>query len=161
MADVPDGPLNDDARGMMSRRRVLQALGAAAVATPLSVFAQGRCIRSFGTPACNTAPIPPVFEPTGWRTVALDHLAFQVAEYRKEAAFYIALMGWTLRSDDGKQAILDVGDWGSVVFREAPPRTFEAANAGRGGPGGPVRAMVQSVLLRHRALERAGRSRPS
>ena len=47
---------------------------------------------TFGTPACNTSDIPPVFAPTGWKTVALDHLVFQAADYRKEAAFYIALM---------------------------------------------------------------------
>src|SRR5206468_9180927 len=27
---------------------------------------------------------------------------------------------WKLRSDDGKQAVLDVGDWGSVIFKQAP-----------------------------------------
>jgi hypothetical protein len=31
---------------------------------------------------------------------------------RKEAAFYMALMGWKLRRDDGKQAVLDIGGWG-------------------------------------------------
>ena len=72
---------------------------------------------TFGSPACNTADITPVFEPTGWKTVALDHLTFRAADYRKEAAFYIALMGWKLRSDDGKQAVLDMGDWGSAIFR--------------------------------------------
>jgi len=46
-----------------------------------------------------TAPITPLFEPTGWKTVGLDHLTFEVADYRKEAPFYAALMGWTLRSD--------------------------------------------------------------
>ncbi len=59
-----------------------------------------------------TAPIKPVFAPTGWKTVALDHITFRMADYRKEAAFYIALMGWKLRSDDGKQAVLDIGALG-------------------------------------------------
>jgi catechol 2,3-dioxygenase-like lactoylglutathione lyase family enzyme len=27
-------------------------------------------------------------------------------------------MGWKLRSDDGSQAILDIGDWGSAVFKK-------------------------------------------
>jgi hypothetical protein len=31
-------------------------------------------------------------------------------DYKKEAAYYMALMNWKLRSDDGKQAVLDVGD---------------------------------------------------
>jgi catechol 2,3-dioxygenase-like lactoylglutathione lyase family enzyme len=67
-----------------------------------------------------TAAIRPVFAPTGWKTVALDHITSQMPDYRKEAAFYIALMGWKLRSDDGKQDVLDIGDWGSAIFREAP-----------------------------------------
>jgi catechol 2,3-dioxygenase-like lactoylglutathione lyase family enzyme len=42
------------------------------------------------------------------------------ADYQKEAAFFIALMGWKLRSDDGKQAVLDIGDWGSAILKHAP-----------------------------------------
>jgi len=32
-----------------------------------TALSQGRCIRAYGTPACNTDPIKPVFERTGWR----------------------------------------------------------------------------------------------
>src|SRR5471032_3397821 len=119
--------------GMLSRRRLLQALGVAAVCAPLSALAQGRCMLTFGTPACNTTGITPIFEPTGWKTVALDHITFRAADYRKEAAFYIALMGWTLRSDDGTQAVLDMGDWGSAIFKSAPASSFDAP-AGGGRP---------------------------
>jgi catechol 2,3-dioxygenase-like lactoylglutathione lyase family enzyme len=129
---------------MISRRRVLQALGAAAVGTPLSALAQGRCMLTFGTPACNTTDIKPVFEPTGWKTVALEHLTFQVADYHKEAAFYIALMGWKLRSDNGEQAVLDLGDWSSVIFRQAAPGGLEAAAAATGARGRGSRAVVES-----------------
>src|SRR5438552_8858063 len=129
----------------LSRRRLLQALGVAAVGAPLSAFAQGRCMRTFGSPACNTTPVKPIFEPTGWKTVSLEHLTFQVADYQKEAAFYVALMGWKLRSDDGKQAILDIGDWGSAIFKQAPAGAFDAAAAEGGrGRGGPVRVTVES-----------------
>jgi len=90
-----------------------------------TAFGQGRCRDGYGTPGCPltaeqaTAPINPVFDPTGWKTVALDHITFQLPDYQKEAAFYVALMGWTLRSDDGKQAVLDIGNWGSVLFTQA------------------------------------------
>src|ERR1700736_2607113 len=104
----------------ISRRRLLHAIGLATVGAPLSALAQGRCMLTFGAPACNTSNIKPVFEPTGWKTVALDHLTFRVADYQREAAFYIALMGWKLRSDDGKQTVLDMGDWGSAIFKQAP-----------------------------------------
>src|SRR5471030_3165175 len=115
--------------GMLSRRRLLQALGVAAVCAPLSALAQGRCMLTFGTPACNTTDVTPIFAPTGWKTVALDHITFRAADYRKEAAFYIALMGWKLRSDDGTQAVLDMGDWGSAIFKQATPGTMDAAAA--------------------------------
>lgn len=73
-----------------------------------------------------TAPIKPLFDATGWKTAALDHISFLVPDYRKEAAFYIALMNWKLRSDDGKQAVLDIGDWGSAIFKAAPPEQTTA-----------------------------------
>ncbi len=141
---------NDVHRLTISRRRALQLLGGAAVAAPLSTLAQGRCMLTPGTPACNTADIAPIFAPTGWKTVALDHLTFQVADYRKEAAFYIALMGWQLRSDDGTQAVLDMGDWGSAIFKHAAAGAFEtAAAAAEGGRGrsGPVRVAVESFAF--------------
>ena len=111
-----------------TRRQVLRALGAAAAGAPLAstLLSQGRCRDGYGTRACPlteevaTAPVKPLFPSTGWTTVALDHIAFQVPDYRKEAAFYLALMGWKLRSDDGKQAILDIAGWGSVIFKQAP-----------------------------------------
>jgi catechol 2,3-dioxygenase-like lactoylglutathione lyase family enzyme len=107
----------------LSRRFVLRAMGAAAVGAPLSTFAQGRCMTTFGSPACNTSDVAPPFAPTGWKTTALDHVTFNMADYRKEAAFYVALMGWTLRSDDGTQAVLDIGDWGSAVFKKGDGKT--------------------------------------
>jgi catechol 2,3-dioxygenase-like lactoylglutathione lyase family enzyme len=137
--------MNDRDRSMISRRTVLQALGVAMAGAPLSVLGQGRCMRTFGTPACDTRQIPAVFEPTGWKTVSLEHLTFRVADYQKEAAFYIALMGWTLRSDDGKQAVLDIGDWGSVIFKQTPADAFDSGGGGGGrGRGGSLRAVVDS-----------------
>ncbi len=91
-----------------------------------TAFGQGRCRDGYGTAKCPLpeevaiAPIKPVFAATGWKTLALDHITYQMHDYRKEAAFYIALMGWKLRSDNGKQAVLDIGDWGSAIFKEVP-----------------------------------------
>ncbi len=139
--------VSDEYRRTVSRRRLLQALGVALVGSPVSAFAQGRCMLTPGTPACNTADIKPVFEPTGWKTIALDHLTFRVADYQKEVAFYAALMGWKLRSDDGRQAVMDIGDWGSVVFKQAPAGTMDTVAAGGGGRGGPPRAVVESFCF--------------
>lgn len=108
-----------------TRRQLLRSLGFAAGASfSASAFGQGRCRDGYGTSSCPlaeevaTAPISPLFAPTGWKSVALDHITFEMPDYHKEAAFYIALMGWTLRSDDGKQAVLDIGNWGSAIFRQ-------------------------------------------
>src|SRR5262249_49386518 len=127
---------------MMSRRQLLQLLGIAAVGAPLaSALGQGRCRLRFGTPGCDTTAIKPLWDPTGWTTVSLDHIAFQVADYQKEAAFYHALMGWTLRSDDGKQAVMDIGDWGSIILKQGPP-SFAADTSGRGGGRGGAASRV-------------------
>ena len=120
------------------------ALVAAVAALAAPVAAQGRCIRAYGTPACNTDPIAPVFEKTGWRTTGLDHITWRVAEPRKEAAFYAALMGWTLRSEDDKRVVMDMGDWGTAVFRKAPPDSFETPRPNAGGrTRPPVHAVVE------------------
>jgi catechol 2,3-dioxygenase-like lactoylglutathione lyase family enzyme len=112
--------------GSTTRRKMLRLIGAAAFAPFTSrAFGQGRCRDGYETRTCPlseelaTAPIQPLFAPTGWKTVALDHVAFQMPDYQKEAAFYVALMGWKLRSDDGKQAVLDIGNWGSAIFKQA------------------------------------------
>jgi catechol 2,3-dioxygenase-like lactoylglutathione lyase family enzyme len=61
-----------------------------------------------------------VFAPTGWRTVAFDHITVAAQDPATEAAFYAALMGWTLRREDAASATMDIGDWGSAVFEKAP-----------------------------------------
>jgi catechol 2,3-dioxygenase-like lactoylglutathione lyase family enzyme len=102
----------------VSRRRLLAALGGAAALRPATVFAQGQCGGArAGTPACDRTPAKLPFAPTGWKTVLLDRFTCDVADYPKEAAFYAALMNWKIRSDDGKQALMDIGDWGGVVLR--------------------------------------------
>ena len=113
-----------------------------------------------------------MFAATGWRTVLLDHISMQVVNYEKEAAFFNALMGWKIRSDDGAQAVLDIGDFGAIVIRSGlvvppppAPSAGDSAGGGRGGRGGgraPSNASVNSFCLRNRAVEREeGASAPS
>src|SRR6186997_3121129 len=118
MSDVPTTLFQDYDLGRISRRQLLTALGFAVAARPLSVFAQGQCGGArAGTPGCETTPAKPPFESTGWKTVLLDHFSVQVADVEKEAAYYQALMNWKIRSYDGKQAVLDSGDWGGLIIR--------------------------------------------
>ena len=116
-------------RGRLSRRQLLTALGLAVAVRPASAFAQGQCGGArAGTPDCDTTPAKLPFAPTGWKTVLLDHFSCQAADYPKEAAYYAALMNWHIRSDDGHQAVLDIGDWGGLVLRggyQAPPPAAE------------------------------------
>src|SRR5262245_51247227 len=131
-------------RGRLSRRELLAALGIATIVRPASAFAQGQCGGArAGTPECDTSPAKLPFEPTGWKTVLLDHFSCQVADYQKEAAYYSALMNWKIRSDDGKEAVLDIGDWGGLVIRGGyqappapPPSTTTGAGAAAAGGGG-------------------------
>src|SRR5215510_527173 len=129
-------------RGRISRRQLLAALGIAVAVRPASVLAQGQCGGArAGTPECDPTPAKLPFEATGWKTVLLDHFSCQVVDYPKEVAFYAALMNWKIRSDDGKQAMLDIGDWGGLVLRggyQSPPQPAvtappPAAAGGRGG----------------------------
>ena len=132
----------------ISRRELLQALGIAAVGVsiPMRVFGQGRCGgQRAGTAECDTTPAKAPFDPTGWKTIYMDHFTMHAADYKREAAYYAALMNWKVVSDDGNQAVLDIGDnglVGAVIIRggyQAPPPPPAAANppgadsaAGRG-----------------------------
>ena len=134
---------DDDFDGAtISRRQLLQALGLAAI-VPAASFAQepgaGR-----GNAPRDTTPLVPPFESTGWKTVWLDHLNYQCADYKKAAAFYATLMGWKVRSDDGKQALLDMGEnSGGILIRgglSAPPPAA-ITDVGLGVTRPPVRAV--------------------
>ncbi|HEY4304870.1 MAG TPA: VOC family protein [Gemmatimonadaceae bacterium] len=148
--------LDDLHDGNISRRRMLQALAAAAVAVPALAVAQGGTGtrpdsgraggrgRGGGMAQRDTVPLVPPFEPTGWTTVWLDHLNYQCTDYKTAAAFYATLMGWKIRSDDGKQCMLDIGDnSGGILIRgglTAPPPAA-ITDAGLGVTRPPIHAV--------------------
>ena len=122
---------------MISRRQLLAAL-AALPAVPVHVLGQDAPVGRGQQPR-DTTPLVPPFEPTGWKTVWLDHLNYQCVDYRKAAAFYATLMGWKVRSDDGKQALLDIGEnSGGIVIRGGlaapPPAAITDAGLGTNRP---------------------------
>ncbi|MGE5099548.1 MAG: hypothetical protein ACM3SX_06140, partial [Deltaproteobacteria bacterium] len=149
MSDALSKLFDDFDRGAISRRQLLQVLGVAAVgvALPVRAFGQGRCGgQRANLPECDKTPAKLPFDPTGWKTISMDHFTMQAADYKREAAYYATLMNWKIRSDDGTKIVMDIGDdVGSVIIRggyqappppPAPPVTDSAA-AGRGGRGGP------------------------
>ena len=87
------------------------------------------------------------FQPTGWKTVLLDHFNMQVTEPEKEAAFYAALMGWKVRSNDSSGIYMDIGDWGGVKIRGGytPPARGQGRGGGGGGGGGGGRGRADST----------------
>jgi catechol 2,3-dioxygenase-like lactoylglutathione lyase family enzyme len=144
MDNVIERMFRDFDEGRISRRDLLRALGLTVLAAPSLAWAQARADR----PPADTTHAPQPFEPTGWKTVWLDHISYQCTDYPKAVAFYNAVMGWKLRSDDGKQAVMDIGDdVGGVIMMNGyvPPPTpaapptpppTDTAGGGRGGRGG-------------------------
>src|SRR5882724_4694805 len=112
MADPIKTLFDDFDRGRISRRHLLQMLGVAAVAAPLSkAFPQGQCGGDRATqPQCSKNVVPDPFAATGWKTVYFDHFKLHCADAPVEAAYYTALMGWKVRSNDGNVIVMDIGD---------------------------------------------------
>jgi catechol 2,3-dioxygenase-like lactoylglutathione lyase family enzyme len=136
--------LKDFEDGKMSRRQLIQSLALAAVAAAPGASALAQTAAAQPKP-----PIPQAFEPTGWKTVWLDHISFQVSDYRRSAAFYRDLMGWTIRNDNGtSQATLNINGLGGIIIRNgrapnaqvtagaAPPAAGGAATPAAGAQGG-------------------------
>jgi catechol 2,3-dioxygenase-like lactoylglutathione lyase family enzyme len=123
MEQVIDGLLTDFERGKMSRRQLIKSLALAAAATPAAAAAQGGA--------------PPASASAGahWKTVALDHISFAVADYKRSEAFYSGLMGWDVRNDNGtNQSTLRIGNIGEIIIRN---RREPAATPPATAPGRP------------------------
>jgi len=88
------------------------------------------------------APAP--FEPTGWNTLYVDHISFEVPDYRRSAAFYQALLSWTGRPGGGGQTTVQIGDVAGAIIRgNAAARTatsIAAVAAGRGSHNDSIAA---------------------
>jgi catechol 2,3-dioxygenase-like lactoylglutathione lyase family enzyme len=82
-----------------------------------------------------SAPAP--FEATAWKTVWLDHISFEVSNYKETVAFYAALLGWTPGTDEGSQSQCQIGDVGDIIIRRG--------NRGAPMPGAPRRASMGHI----------------
>ena len=76
--------LKDFEHGKMTRRQLIQSLALAT--TPLSAIARPGVSAS----AAN-----------GFKAIALDHISYQVSDYRKTRDFYADLMGMAVSDDNG------------------------------------------------------------
>ena len=135
--------LGDFEAGKLSRRQLIQSLALCATAPAAAAAAAAQAPAASSAPAAASAPAP-------WKTVYLDHISYAVADYKKSAAFYTSLMGWTIRNDNGtNQATLDIGNVGGIIIRNArrPEGAAQAAPAAAAAqPGQPPRPPLTGVI---------------
>jgi catechol 2,3-dioxygenase-like lactoylglutathione lyase family enzyme len=70
------------------------------------------------------------FEPTGWKTVWLDHFSFGASDYKKSVSFYTNLLGWKTTYDEGSQNECFIGDIGDIIIRGGNPLDPEFGKGG-------------------------------
>jgi len=93
--------------GKMTRRELIQSLALAATAPAAAASAQSK------------AP---------WKTVHLDHISYAVSDYKRSVEFYTSLMGWEVKSDEGNQATLRIGNIGDIIIRNNRRPTESASS---------------------------------
>ena len=72
-------------------------------------------------PANGKLPGPMPFDPTGWKTLWVDHLSYGCSDFKRTFAFYEALLGWTQSGNfTGNQVTVDMGDAGGAIIRNRP-----------------------------------------
>ena len=98
------------------------------------------------TPANAKLPAPAPFEPTGWKTLYLDHISFEVPDPRRSAAFYQALLGWSVRPGNG-QASVQIGDIirGNAAVRAATAAANNPAGATPPPPPRPANGVSAAI----------------
>ncbi|MBX7199377.1 MAG: VOC family protein [Rhodospirillaceae bacterium] len=99
MEQVIANLLTDFERGRISRRSLISSLAVTATAAAVPALAADA--------------------PKGFKTVAVNHLSYNVKDYKKTAEFYADLLGMKVSHDNGKnQCFLEFGN-SFVVARNA------------------------------------------
>lgn len=78
--------LADFEQGRMNRRQLVRSLALAATAASAATSAAA--------------------DPKGFKAVAVNHISYQVADYKKTRDFYAEMLGMEIRKDDGRQCYL-------------------------------------------------------
>ena len=101
--------LADFEQGRMSRRQLIKSLSCVAAVAAAS------------PPLAGTASAA---APAKMRAVAVNHISYQVDDYRKTRDFYADLLGMRVVGDNGSQCFLVLADSNTFVIpRNAPPGT--------------------------------------
>ena len=119
MEQIISNLLRDYEEGRINRRQLVKNLAVAAAAA-IGVGAPAAVAQGSGG--------------KGFKTVSLNHISYQVKDYRVTRDFYADLMGMTVKQDnDRNQCYLTFGD------------SFLIPRNGRPGPDGKVTARVDHI----------------
>ncbi len=114
--------LQDFESGKMNRRQLVKSLAVAATAasaltSPASAAAQGH----------------------GFKTIALDHISYQVTDYKRTRDFYADLMGMNPTGDNGtNQCTLRFGNASVIARNRRQPASADA----------PVKSVIDHVAFK-------------
>jgi catechol 2,3-dioxygenase-like lactoylglutathione lyase family enzyme len=137
--------------GFVDRRQLIRNLALAATAA-----LSGKALAQ--TPAGQSTAT----KDSPFKTVELDHISYQVNDYRVTRDFYADLMGMEVKNDTGRQCELYFGNSmllarnrrapgraeGAAAPAVATPATPPAAEAGRAGNRPPVTSLVDHISYR-------------
>jgi catechol 2,3-dioxygenase-like lactoylglutathione lyase family enzyme len=140
--------LHDFEKGFMNRRQLIQSLAlAATAAAPAGVaLAQNPAQNPATTPAAG-APAPA--HSPAFKTVELDHISFQVKDYRVTRDFYADLMGMEVTNDNGRSQVeMKFGNSTLLARNRRPPAEGSAPPAGSTGNRPPTTALVDHIAYR-------------
>ena len=133
MEHVIAGLLSDFEDGKMTRRQLIQSLAMAATVGPAAAAA------AQAPAATSTASTP-----APWKTVWLDHISYQVSDYKRSVEFYKNLMGWEVQNDTGtRQATLKIGDVGGIIIRNGRQPAADAQPSASGQP--PITGVIDHI----------------
>jgi catechol 2,3-dioxygenase-like lactoylglutathione lyase family enzyme len=134
MESVVAALLRDFESGKVTRRQLVQTLALMAIGSPVSsALAQSAA----AAPAKVTSGTP-------WKTVYLDHISFEVSDYKRSTEFYTDLMGWKVLKDTGTQADIDINGIGGIIIRDRR-RPADAAGAPAGQPNAQPATQPRAV----------------
>ncbi len=89
MEHIIERLLRDFELGKMNRRQLVKSLAVAAAASTVPAGAA---------------------DGKGFKAVAVNHISYQVADYKKTRDFYADLLGMSVSHDDGRQCYMAFGD---------------------------------------------------
>lgn len=96
------------------------------------MVAVGAPLAGAAVASAQPAPLAPILRAAPWKTIWLDHISFTCSDYKKTSEFYSGLLGWSVKpgSDNGRQVTCEIGDIGTVLFRNGKASSTGGAAQG-------------------------------